>query len=146
VRRGLLFLAVSLAGCGSGDQPMSHADFVQAGNAICRKYQAEIVRLEQPRTLPAVRAYLERLLPILQRQLGETRELEPPEQDEEGFDRLVEALEVTLANAQSLRQAAQENDLVALQALGQEVQQATDEAGEVARDLGLTACVRGPAG
>jgi hypothetical protein len=128
------------AGCG-GEGRLSQADFQEQGNAICAKYDRQIEDIGTPTSVEEVPAYVDKALPIVERQIDDMKELNPPEDDQETFDDMIAEAEKTVEAGRNLGEAAEANDQAAIEKALNEGNAASDRADEHATDLGLTDCV-----
>jgi hypothetical protein len=143
--RGALTLAAGaaallVAGCG-GEERLSQAEFQEQGNAICAKYDKQIEELGTPTSVEEVPGYVNKALPIVERQIEDMKELNPPEEDQETFDAMISEGEKTVEAGRDLGEAAEANDQAAIEKALNEGNAASDRADEHATDLGLTDCV-----
>jgi len=143
--RGALTLAAAAAalvaaGCG-GEERLSHEDFQEQGNAICAKYDKQIEEIGTPTSVEEVPAYVDKALPIVERQIGDMKELNPPEADQEAFDEMIAEAEKTVEAGRDLGEAAEAKDEAAIEKALNEGNAASDRADEHATELGLTDCV-----
>ena len=137
----LLFaLAALVAGCGDdddssdsggGDAP-TKAQFVEEGNAICEKGNAELDEATAnfgPQTPPAeVDAFVtETLVPNVQGQIDDLRALTPPKGDEDTVDALLDAAQENLATVEDNPATIRSGDPFA-------------QANQLLRGYGLTVC------
>lgn len=128
------------AGCG-GESRLSQAEFREQGNAICAKYDKQIEDIGTPTSVEEVPAYVEKVLPIVERQIEDMKELNPPEEDQEAFDKMIAEAEKTVEAGRDLGEAADANDDAAIEKALNEGNAASDRADEQATGLGLTGCV-----
>ena len=143
--RGALTLAAAAAalvaaGCG-GEERLSQEDFQEQGNAICAKYDKQIEEIGTPTSVEEVPAYVDKALPIVERQIGDMKELNPPEADQEAFDEMIAEAEKTVEAGRDLGEAAEAKDEAAIENALNEGNAASDRADEHATELGLTDCV-----
>jgi hypothetical protein len=143
--RGALMLAAGAAallaaGCG-GEERLSQEAFQEQGNAICAKYDSQIEDIATPTSVEEVPAYVDKALPIVERQIDDMKELNPPEEDQEAFDDMIAEGEKTLEAGRELGEAAEANDDAAIEKALNEGNAASDRADEHATDLGLSDCV-----
>jgi hypothetical protein len=131
--------ALVVAGCG-GEERLSQAEFREEGNAICAKYDKQIEEIGTPTSVEEVPAYVNKVLPIVERQIGDMKELNPPEEDQEAYDDMIVEAEKTLAAGRDLAEAAEANDEAAVEKALNEGNAASDRADEHATELGLTDC------
>ena len=138
----LLFaLATLFAGCGddeeSGDSgdggsAPTKAEFVKEGNAICEKGNAELDAATAnfgPQTPPAeVDAFVtDTLVPNVQGQIDDLRELTPPAGDENTVDEMLDTAQDNLDTVEDDPASIRSGDPFA-------------EANQLLRDYGLTVC------
>jgi hypothetical protein len=144
VRRTLTLAAGAAAfvaaGCG-GEGRLSQGEFQAEGNAICMKYDKQIEDIATPTSVEEVPAYVNKALPIIERQIEDMKELNPPENDQETFDEMIAEAEKTLDAGRDLGEAAEANDDAAIEKALNEGNAASDRADEHATELGLTDCV-----
>jgi hypothetical protein len=143
--RGALSLAAGaaallVAGCG-GEERLSQAEFQEQGNAICAKYDKQIEEIGTPTSVEEVPAYVNKVLPIVERQIEDMKELNPPEEDQETYDKMIAEAEKTVDAGRDLGEAAEANDDAAIEKALNEGNAASDRADEHATELGLTDCV-----
>lgn len=79
-------------------------------------------------------------IPIIEEGLAELRELEPPEDLEPDYDRMLDETERSIGVAERLRDAAAEGDQQAVQEALEEGNAADSESDRIARELGLDEC------
>jgi cobalamin biosynthesis protein CobT len=132
--------ALVAAGCG-GESRLSQEDFQKEGNAICAKYDKQIEEIGTPTSVEEVPAYVNKVLPIVERQVEDMKELNPPEEDQQAFDAMIAEAEKTVEAGRDLGEAAEANDDAAVEKALNEGNAASDRADEHATDLGLTDCV-----
>ena len=133
--------ALIAAGCGgSGEERLTRAEFVQRGNAICKKYDDRTDALTEPKTVKDIPAFVDRATRELDAGLRELRALDPPEDLQPDLDRFVSFGEDTKALAGELKSAAAANDEQALAAASQRGDNLERRSDAVARRLGLDQC------
>jgi hypothetical protein len=132
--------ALAAAGCG-GEERLSRAEFQEQGNAICAKYDKQIEEIGTPTSVEEVPEYVNKALPIVERQIEDMKELNPPEEDQEAYDEMIADAEKTVEAGRDLGEAAEANDEAAIEKALNEGNVASDRADEHATELGLTDCV-----
>jgi hypothetical protein len=133
-------VALAASACG-GEERLSQEEFRQQGNAICAKYDKQIEDIGTPTSVEEVPAYVDKALPIVERQIEDMKELNPPEADQETFDEMIAEAEKTVQAGRDLGEAAEANDDAAIEQALNEGNAASDRADEHATELGLTDCV-----
>lgn len=133
-------LALAASACG-GEDALSKEEFQKQGNAICAKYDQQIEDISTPTSVEEVPAYVNKALPIVERQIEDMKELSPPEEDQETFDSMIEEAEKTVQAGRELGEAAEAKDDAAIEQALNEGNTASDRADEHATTLGLTDCV-----
>lgn len=133
-------LALGTSACG-GEDELSEEEFQKQGNAICAKYDQQIEDISTPTSVEEVPAYVNKALPIVERQIEDMKELSPPEEDQETFDSMIEEAEKTVQAGRELGEAAEAKDDAAIEQALNEGNTASDRADEHATTLGLTDCV-----
>jgi hypothetical protein len=133
-------LALAASACG-GEETLSKEEFQEQGNAICAKYDKQIEDISTPTSVEEVPAYVNKALPIVERQIEDMKELSPPEEDQETFDAMIEEAEKTVQAGRELGEAAEAKDDAAIEQALNEGNTASDRADEHATELGLTDCV-----
>jgi soluble cytochrome b562 len=134
--------ALALAGCefGSGD---GSAEFIKEADTICQRYEQQIALIPQPRTLLRDFAvYMRRTVPIARQQNQELRRLDPPEQDEEDFRRMLDLLDQQLDIAAQAGELAYRGNEEAARAALQESLAPAGEASRLAEEIGFFSCAR----
>ncbi len=137
-------LAIIVAGCGGSDDSTSSltkAEFLKQGNAICAEGNKEIdsefeafaeennlSENKEPTEEQLTEAAEDILIPAVDKQLGELRDLGAPEGEEEEVDKLLTAVEEALEEG--------EEDPSVLTSQGSPFA----DVNKMARDYGLTTC------
>ena len=133
-------LALAASACG-GEGTLSKEEFQKQGNAICAKYDKQIEDIATPTSVEEVPAYVNKALPIVERQIDDMKELNPPEEDQETFDSMIAEGEKTVEAGKDLGEAAEAKDDAAIEQALNEGNTASNRADEHATKLGLTDCV-----
>ncbi|HEX5467513.1 MAG TPA: hypothetical protein VFW80_00540 [Gaiellaceae bacterium] len=136
---GILGLLVAACGGGGGER-LSKAEFTTQANAICGKYEKQLKALDAPTSLEEVPDLVDKALAILNKEVDEISDLNPPEELEDQFDALIEQTNNTKAAADDLADAAKANDEDAVQQALDEGNAASTRADQIAGQLGLDAC------
>ena len=136
---GVLTLLVTACG-GDGDARLSEEEFQSQGNAICATYQKQLDDLGTPSSLDEIPELVDQALAILDKEVDEIGALNPPEELQSDFDKLLAATDRTKAAADDLSTAAKSGDQAAVQQALDEGNAATKEADDLASNLGLDEC------
>jgi hypothetical protein len=133
-------IVLAASACG-GEERLSKEDFQNEGNAICAKYDKQIEDIGTPTSVEEVPAYVNKALPILERQIEDMKELTPPEEDQQAFDDMIAEAEKTVEAGRELGEAAEAMDAAAIEQTLDEGNAASARADRHATELGLTDCV-----
>ena len=131
-----------LAACG-GDDRLSKAEFVRRADAICARYARRLERVPPPQTVADVPSYVERGIPVAEREIAELDKLRPPRQDDAEVARLLAELKTTVAELEHLGTAAAARDRDAVRSATRRVEAASARAAELARRYGFRDCGSG---
>jgi hypothetical protein len=113
VRGALLLLAGSIvvSGCGGGGgDRLSQAEFVAKADAICQEYEAKLDALGQPQNEDELAEFADKAIPIAKDGREELGELNPPENQQENYDRWLEQGDRAIEIVEDLRGAAEDGD------------------------------------
>jgi hypothetical protein len=145
-----LLVAAAITGCGpfgddgGEDGATGEEDFVARGDEICRDAQERVA--EAQRDLPTSRQesvrFAESLIDIFVQEVGELQALDPPEDEQEAFDRYLDAREEAIGLLREGLEAAEENDPQAYADAQAEVAAGQVERAELAQQAGLRECSR----
>jgi flagellar hook-length control protein FliK len=139
---GLVVGGLLAAGCGGGGgDRLSEEEFREQANAICEEYDQKIAALGSPTSPEDIPAFVEKGIPLIEQGLAELRDLNPPEELQEDYDRMLDETEKAIPAARKLSEAAAEEDAAAVQEAIAEGQQADTESDRIATELGLNGCV-----
>jgi hypothetical protein len=137
-------LVLLAAGCGSGDGGrLSKDEFQTQANAICAKYQKQIDAIGAPSSLDEIPDLISQILPILNKEIDEISALDPPEELQSDFDKMLAATDRTKAAAADLSEVAKAGNQAAVQKALEEGNAASKEADDLAANLGLQDCNTG---
>jgi hypothetical protein len=132
---------LALFATGDGEHGPTRADYLAQVNAICRRYEAPLVRVGVPAN-PAdpriVRAVVRRVLPLIERRINEISAVIPPEAMRAQVAKLLAAADDVSASLRAVLAAANANDVrLMLTAFGTFVE-LRDEARAQSHALGIT--------
>jgi hypothetical protein len=134
-------LALLAAGCGGGgEEPLSKAEFQSQANAICAKYEKQLNALGTPSSIDEIPDLVQQALVILNKEIDEIAALNPPDELQSDFDKMIAASNKTKAAANDLSAAAKSGDQAAVQKALEDGNAASDEADQLATGLGLGEC------
>jgi hypothetical protein len=134
-------LALLAAGCGGGgEEPLSKAEFQSQANAICAKYEKQLKALGTPSSIEEIPDLVEQALAVLNKEIDEIAALNPPEDLQSDFDKMIAASNETKAAADDLSAAAKSGDQAAVQQALEDGNAASKEADQLAAGLGLSEC------
>jgi hypothetical protein len=136
---GVLVLLVTACGGGGGAR-LSKQEFQSQANAICAKYEKQLRALGSPSSIEEVPDLVDQALEILNKEVDEVAALNPPEELQSDFDKMLAASDKTKAAADDLSAAARAGDQAAMQKALEEGNGASEEADTLATNLGLTEC------
>ena len=139
VLAGALVLLATACG-GGGSARLSQAEFQSQANAICAKYQKQLNELGTPSSLDEIPDLVDKALVILNKEIDEIAALNPPEELQGDFDKMIAASNKTKAAADDLSSAAKASDQAAVQKALEEGNAASAEADQLAGNLGLDSC------
>jgi hypothetical protein len=137
---GVLVLFATACGGGGNSARLSKEDFQTQANAICAKYQKQLDALGTPESLDEIPDLVDEALVILNKEIDEVAALNPPEELQGDFEKMIAASNKTKAAADDLSAAAKEGDQAAVQKALEEGNAASDEADQLAGTLGLDSC------
>ena len=137
-----LAAALSLIAMQACDGGLSKEEFIEAADEICEKADERSQDLEAPTNPQALRVFVERAEQITRRLVEDLRELEPPEDDRDTVDRMIDKIEEAIGYLPAIEEAARLSDVAAIQQLGARLQAAATEANDLARDYGMEKCGR----
>ena len=133
--------ALLAAGCGGGgEEPLSKAEFQSQANAICAKYEKQLKAVGTPTSIEEIPDLVEQALAILNKEIDEIAALNPPEDLQSDFDKMIAASNKTKAAADDLSAAAKSGDQAAVQQALEDGNAASKEADQLAAGLGLSEC------
>jgi hypothetical protein len=136
----LVLLATGCGGGGGGGDRLSKADFQSQANSICAKYQKQLDALGTPSSLDEIPALVDKALAILNKEIDEIGQLNPPEELQSQFDAMLAASDKTKQAADDLSTAAKASDQAGVQKALQEGNAASSQADKIAGELGLDSC------
>jgi hypothetical protein len=142
-------LAVVAAACGGSDR-LSKSEFISQADSICAKYEQKIRSAMQG--IPAgneaqLADAIERVLPVIRTGNDELRDLKPPENLQDRYDRWMQIGDDEVTAARKLHDALREGDRQGVQSAFADLQKADAQQDRLAREeLGLTGCASGASG
>lgn len=128
--------ATPLAAC-SGDPKQ---EFIAAADDVCAEADEQIKEIGTPRVEEGVRDYVAGAERISEELVSDLRALEPPEEDRDRIDEMIDGLERATSLLGPLSEAIVDRDAQAVEELQQEVEQVTDEVSEIAEKYGFETC------
>jgi hypothetical protein len=138
---GLALAAAIAAGCGGGgDERLSTDEFRQRANGICERYDAKIAAIGDPASPEEIPGFMEKTIPLIRQGLAELRALNPPEEFEQDYERMLAVTERAIPAAEQLADAAEKQDAEAVQDALQAGEAADKESDRIALQLGLDKC------
>jgi hypothetical protein len=133
--------ALLATGCGGGDGArLSKQEFQTQANAICAKYEKQLKAIGSPTSIEEIPDLVDQALVILDKEIDEVSALNPPEELQGNFDKMLAATGRTKAAASDLSEAAKAGDQAAVQKALEEGNAASNDADELAANLGLGDC------
>jgi hypothetical protein len=157
---------LSITGCGDDAEPLSKPEFVEQADAICAQAQSDVEPMweafwvdfesqfaavggaettaSEPNPeaawFPLFDALLDDLSPVLEQQVADLRALEPPADDKELIDGLLDDFENGLDEMNDIADRAVEGDETARETISSEDGDPLADVNRAAREYGLTVC------
>lgn len=137
-----LLVVLGFPGCG-GDDGDNNASFVDQADVVCSEAEQEISLVPQPQdpTDPLqLASFLERAVPVAQKQNTELKKLERPAEQRAQINELIAALEAEVDAAARMLAAAKREDRASIQQLLAESSVASAQAKRAADGLDMAVC------
>jgi hypothetical protein len=138
----LVAVAAGCAGSGGGSSSLSHGQYVQRVNAICTATQAQIASLPQVDDLAGLARQGARAIALQRAEVERIRALVPPPADQVQAEAMLADVDRAVARALELVDAARAGDRAGVRRASGLMAAQLKLANDLARSLGLAACVR----
>lgn len=133
-------LALVAAGCGGGGDPLTKEEFTRQANEVCQEFDRKIDELGAPEGLGEIEDFTDRSADIARGGRDELAELEPPEELDEDYDRLLEMLDEEIEDVERLGEAAADGDEDEVRTIIAEGTAKSEASDRLALELGLDDC------
>lgn len=133
--------ALAVSACG-GDGALSKGEFIEQADDICEDIDEQIEDLGQPEDREGFEELVEEGTEITDDGLERLRALEPPPEDRDQINRMLDKIEEAVELLPQIQEALQDQDVEALQRLQTQVQAAAGDAQMIADDYGFEQCAR----
>ena len=150
---GIASLALAAASCGGdgGGDRLTKDELISQGDAICEKYRSKFEAVDFPNADPTspntsdevldqFGDALDEVVPIFRDQIGELRDLNPPEDFEDQYNGAMDDLDGAVDSLDEAADAAHDADRDKLREALQESDRRGEAADKVARDYGFKVC------
>ena len=150
---GLLSLVLAAAACGGGGdgERLTKEELIAQGDAICKKYRERFNEIDFPNADPTSSETSDEVLDqfgdaldegvaLFRDQIGELRDLNPPEDFEDGYNGAMDGLASAVDSLEEAADAAHDADRDKLRAALAESERHGEGADKVARDYGFKVC------
>lgn len=103
--------AVALGSCGDGSE-VSPQEFQAEANRVCRDVERELDRIQEmpPRTAEQAEEQADALVDVSDQALDNLRQIDPPEELEQTYERYLSAREEAIGFIEEAREAAADKD------------------------------------
>jgi hypothetical protein len=138
----MLAVAAALAGCAGGaegGERLSRDEFVEQATSICTRVEERVSTLERPGSVEEVEGYAREARAITQEGIADLRELRPPGELEDAFERYLQQGDDVVELLGELEDAAAAGDAAEAQRVSGEIAEAAD-AEAAAQAAGIPAC------
>ena len=130
------------AGCGGdgGNGELTAEEFRQQADAICAEFESKLDAIEQPSSPDDLKRFVDDAVPIIEEGTQKLNDLDPPEEFQDEWTRVVEINEENLEVIRNVQTALDDGDVEEAQRLIAEAGGNEEEADRLAREIGLTKC------
>jgi hypothetical protein len=137
-----LVLAAGCDGGGGGTSAAAptRAEYLAEAKRICVDYQKQIGELKGSSDLGALAAQGGKAIDLQEAEVKELRRLTPPAADADAINRILDAVDRSIATGRELVAAARENDVEAVTAAAGTLRDRLAEANRLAKPYGLDLC------
>ena len=137
----LVVLALGAAACGGGGgDRLTRAELATEANAICQEFDQKIEALGAPTSIDDIESFADRSAEIARDGRDELADLNPPEELEADYDRLLETLDEAIENIERIGEAAADGDEAEVGRIAEEGEAKDEDSDRLARELGLDDC------
>ena len=130
--------ALATAGCGGGR--LSHGEFTQRADAVCKAFRATTQPIARPRTYKDIVTYVRKTRPLYEAARLKLTALDPPAKDEPTVRTWLTADERISTALRDLGNAALRRDFPAVTAATARIRAEGATSRRAAQDLGLEVC------
>jgi hypothetical protein len=130
------------AGCGGdgGNGGLTAEEFRQQADAICAEFESKLNAIEQPSSPDDLKRFVDDAVPIIEEGTQKLNDLDPPEEFQDEWTRVVEINEENLEVIRNVQTALEDGDVEEAQRLIAEAGGNEEEADRLAREIGLSKC------
>jgi len=137
----LALLALAVAGCGE-DKP-SKKEFVADLDAVCKKSNEKIQKLDNPTTIKQIPTFVRESRVVLDDSIKEAEKLELPDEDGDKFKSYISDSKKSLSALNELEQAAEQDNEAEIKRIFTETTKDNQKRDAEAKGLGLKQCGSG---
>jgi len=136
-------VAVTVAGCGnSGKQGLSHDQLVKETDAICKRLDKRLAKVEEPENAAGYLEFLEGTHDAVIQSRNDLRALDPSAADAPAYRRLTTTYDQLERTLGELETAAKQEQPYTIERLSSRVDRLVTSSEKIARELGATGCAR----
>lgn len=133
------FALVALVACSEG---LSKEEFIEQADRLCRAADEKSEDLEPPRTPEGLDDFAAGAKEITDELVRRIRELEPPADDVDVIEEMIERIESAMALLPEIQEATKQRDTPEIERLVAQLREEAREANRIAREYGLQDCGR----
>jgi hypothetical protein len=142
VASAVALAAFFTAGCGGdgGNGELTAEEFRQQADAICAEFESKLDAVDQPSSPDDLKRFVDEAVPIIEEGTQELNDLDPPEEFQDEWTRVVAINEENLEVIRNVQTALEDDDVEEAQRLIEEAGGNEEEADRLTREIGLTKC------
>ena len=136
-------VAFTAAGCGnSGKQELSHDQLVKETDAICKRLDKRLAKVEEPENAAGYLEFLEGTHDAVIQSRDDLRALDPSAADAPAYGRLITTYDQLERTLGELEKAAKQEQPYKIERLSSRVDRLVTSSEKIAKELGATGCAR----